>query len=256
MESRLRVEIAERRPSSVYRGTVYDQDALVRVDGREFEVFDPDSVVTPDMVGTTRDVELHVWGYEETIRQQEERREIEPVSDGNLTIRGQVLDVERELLDVGSGAVKIEPDDLPDGTEEGHFVELRAACAQYLWNAEGRREYDEVYNFFLGRLRDDDPETRAEAAKYLGEKGSERCLDALISAVENDPVPSVRASAALALGVIGASACNSSDDRDPRITESLARARDDEEKMVREAVRDAEEACVDPEAATDLVLNW
>lgn len=256
VQSRLPVEIVERRPSTVYRGTVYDQDALVRVDGREFEVFDPDSVVTPHMVGTTREVQLNVWGYEKTVRKRENRRGFEPVSDGRLTVRGRVSDVERELLDVGSGTVKIERDDLPNGVEEGDFVELQAACAQYLWDVEGSRDDDEAYDFFLERLRDDAPERRAEAARYLGEKGSERCLDALVSTVEDDPVPAVRASAAMALGVIGASACNSSDDRDPRIQKSLRRARDDEERAVREAVRDAEKACVEPEKATNLVLNW
>lgn len=240
----------------MYRGTVYDQDVLVRVDGREFEVFDPDSVITPDTVGTTRDVQLNVWGYDKTVRKREDRREIAPVSEGRLTVRGQVVDLERELLNVGTGTLKIERDGLPDGTEEGDFVELRAACAQYLWDVEGSRDYDEAYNFFLERLRDDDPERRVEAAKYLGERGSERCLDALISTLEDDPVPAVRASAAMALGVIGASACNSSDDRDPRIQNSLRRARDDEKEVVREAVRDAERACTEPEVATNLVLNW
>ena len=236
MNARLPVEIVERRPCAVYRGTVYDQDALVRVDGCEFVRFDKSSLVTPEMVDTTRDIDLHVWGYDETVELSEPHWGVEPAEDG-FTVRGELLDIERELLDVGSGSVEIDVEDLPNEADEGDFVELRKACAKYLTDVEGSRDFDETYAFFLERLRDDDPEIRAESARYLGEKGSERCLDAMISTLEDDPVPSVRASAAMALGVIGASACKSDKDRDPRIKESLRRARDDDAQAVREAVK-------------------
>ena len=254
MNARLSVEIVERRPSTVYRGTVYDQDVLVRVDGSEFKIFDMDAIVTPDMVGTTRDIDLNVWGYDETLKLSEERRGVKP-SDEGLTVRGEVIDVERELLHVGAGSIDIDTEELPSGTDEGDFVELRAACAKYLLDIEGSRDYNETYDFFLERLREDDPEIRAEAAKFLGEKGSERCLDAMISTLEDDPVPSVRASAAMALGVIGASACNSSKSRDPRIKEALQRSQDDVER-VNEAVRVAEEVCEAPREASSLVVGW
>lgn len=255
MNARLPVEIVERRPCAVYRGRVYDQNAVVRVGGCEFTVFDKNAVVTPVMVGTTRAIDLHVWGYDETVELADERRGVEPTEDG-FTVRGAVRDLERELLDVGEGTVEIDAEDLPDGTEEGDFVELRSACAKYLSDVEGRRDYDERYGFYLERLRDDDPEVRSEAAKYLAERGSERCLDALISTAEDDPVPSVRASAALALGVVAAATSTSSDDAGPRVRRSLERVRDDEAKAVREAARDAEEDCENDEAASALVLDW
>ena len=255
MDASLPVEIVERRPFAVYRGTVYDQKILVRVDGCEFVIFDKSSLVTPDMVGTTRDIDLHVWGYDETVELSEPHRGVEPAEDG-FTVRGKLLDFDRELLDVGAGSVEIDVEDLPDGTGEGDFVELRKACAKYLSDVEGSRESHESYAFFLERLRDDDPEIRAEAARYLGERGSEQCLDAVISTLADDPVPSVRASAAMALGIIGASACNSSRERDPRIKESLRRAQDDDSEAVREAAEEAMEVCETPEAASALVLEW
>lgn len=255
MNAKLPVEIVERRPCAVYRGTVYDQDALVRVDGCEFVIFDKDSLVTPDMVGTTRDIDLHVWGYDETVGLSEPHWGVEPVEDG-FTVRGKLLDIDRELLDVGPGSVEIDVEDLPNEANEGDFVELREACAKYLSDVEGSRESHESYAFFLERLRADDPEIRAEAAQYLGERGSEQCLDAVISTLKDDPVPSVRASAALALGVIGASACNSSSERDPRIEESLRRAQDDDSEAVREAAEEGMEVCEAPEAASALVLKW
>ncbi|UPV75960.1 HEAT repeat domain-containing protein [Halorussus limi] len=254
MDARLPVEIVEREPSAVYRGTVYDQDVVVRADGSDFRVFDKNAVVTPVMVGTTRNIDLHVWGYEATIGLADERRGLEPGEHG-FTVRGAVNDLERELLDVGPGTVKIDVEDLPDGTEEGDFVELRAACAKYLSDVAGRRNYEERYEYFLERLRDDDPDVRAEAAKYLAERGSTRCLDALISTAEDDPVPEVRAAATQALGVIGAATSTSSEDAAPRIRRSLERVREDEAEAVREAVRDAEEAFEDYDAASALVLK-
>lgn len=255
MNARLPVEIVERRPCAVYRGTVYDQNALVRVDGCEFVIFDKNSLVTPDMLGTTRDIDLHVWGYDEAVELPEPHWGVEPVEDG-FTVRGELLDIERELLDVGSGSVEIDVEDLPNEADKGDFVELRKACAKYLSDVEGSREFDETYAFFLERLRDDDPEIREEAARYLGERGSERCLDAIISTLEDDPVPSVRASAAMTLGVIGASACNSSSERDPRIKESLRRAQADDAEAVREAAEKGMDVCEAPEAASALVLEW
>jgi len=255
VNARLPVEIVERSPCTVYRGKVYDQNVVVRADGREFRVFDKNAVVSPVMVGTTRDLDLHVWGYEETVGLADERCGLEPVEDG-FTVRGSVLDRDRELLDVGPGTVEIDLDDLPDGTDEGDVVELRAACAKYLSDVEGHRDYEERYDFFLERLRDDDPEVRAEAAKYLAEKGSARCLDALISTAEDDPVPSVRAAATRALGIVGAATATSSDDAAPRIRRSLKRVRRDEAEAVGDALRDAEEALEDDGAASALVLNW
>lgn len=254
MDARLPVEIVERRPDAVYRGTVYDQKVLVRVGGWEFEVFDADSLVTPEMVGTKRDIDLTVWLSKDSSILPDEQYGVESIADDwHLTVRGKL--VSDELLALGDGTVSIETSELPAGVRPGEFVELYGA-APYLIDVEGSRDFDKTYAFFLERLRDDDPEIRAEAARYLGEKGSERCLDPMISTLEDDPIPSVRASAAMALGVVGASACNSSRERDPRIKESLRRAQDDDAEAVREAAEEAMEVCEAPEAASALVLEW
>ena len=44
MRAALPVELLERRPSSVYLGTVYDQDV---VDGPRLVTFDPNNVISP-----------------------------------------------------------------------------------------------------------------------------------------------------------------------------------------------------------------
>ena len=237
MDARLPVEIVERRPESVYRGTVYDQEVLVRVGEYEFGVFDKDSLVTPEMVGTTRDIDLTVWCSSSSSTLTGEQYGVEPIADDwHLTVRGKV--VSEELLALERGTVAVEASELPTDVLSGDFVELRDA-APYLIDVEGSRDYEETYDFFLERLRDDDPAVRAEAVAYLGEKGSERCLAAAISTLEDDPAPSIRRATAEALGRIGASAREPGREPSPKIEKSLRRALEDDAEEVRNEARDA-----------------
>lgn len=243
MEAALPIEVVERRPWTEYRGTVYEWGAVVATTDSEFEVFDLNSLVTPEMTGTSREVDLLVWCSSDAVPLSGERYGIEPIADDwHLTVRGEMgrmdPDARSALLDVGDGTVRIKIDELPDSAVEGSFVEIRDA-APYLYGVEGDRSSGETYEFFLARLRSEDPDVRAEAAEFLGTKGSERCLDALISTLKDDPAPSVRRAAAEALGRIGASAYEPDVKPESSIEASLRGALEDDAEEVQEEARDA-----------------
>ena len=126
----LPVRIESVRPSAVYRGTVYTQDAVVSLDsGPAFEIYDYRTALSEAHIGTTQSVGLLVLLANVQQAAVDENgvtfdREKQPV------FRGRVTDVDRTgdrpvgVLDVGVGTVLFYPDEAGWTVARGDSIRL------------------------------------------------------------------------------------------------------------------------------------
>lgn len=242
MDPSLPVRVVDFHPSAVYLGTVYTQDVALAVDGvPEFTVYDPNRLVSPDMVGTTRRVELDAF-IADAEPSPDRTRGISLDRSGHPVFEGEVvaLDDEREppsgVLDVGVGTVAFGLAQFDGSVDVSDALRVIHATV-HIVDVEGCRDSDAEYAFFVERLRDGELEQREQAARHLGGKGSERGVGPLINALSTDEAPEVRTEAATALGRIGMGPYAGEDERDPRIRTELERATDDPNSGVAEAAR-------------------
>ena len=240
VQASLKARIVAAHPSAVYRGTVYTQSAVLEVDGvPAFDVYDPSVLVSSDVVGTERAVELHAFCAVVTSSAKAERR-VTVDNEDRPVFRGMVraLNVgERErkgVLDVGAGTVLFAPNEADEPLQVGSYVQITRA-AIHLTDFEGWESYEKRRKRFVQNLQTGTERERREAARFFGTRGSEDCLDVLVDALHHDDSVDVRCEAATALGRIGMAARPLDEERDPLIEHELRRALKDDADAVCDA---------------------
>lgn len=175
MQASLKARIVAAHPSAVYRGTVYTQSAVLEVDGvPAFDVYDPSVLVSSDVVGTERAVELHAFCAVVTSSAKAERR-VTVDNEDRPVFRGMVraLNVgERErkgVLDVGAGTVLFAPNEADEPLQVGSYVQITRA-AIHLTDFEGGSRTRSAAN---GSFRTFKQERSASVVKLLASSARE-----------------------------------------------------------------------------------
>ncbi|WP_411964831.1 HEAT repeat domain-containing protein [Haloferax sp. YSMS24] len=239
MRASLPGRIVEYHPSAVYRGTVYTQDAVLEVEGvPTFNVYDPNCLVSSEVVGTEQACELYVFCAVVTDSPKRERRIA--VDDQNRPVfRGEVTSLNvgergrKGVLDVGAGTVLFSPSEAEEELTVGSWIQITRE-AIHLRDFEGWDSYEARANRFVNRLRDGTERERRAAAYFLGEKTANGYVDDLVSALHYDGSITVRCEAATALGRIGMTT-HPDDGERRRIEHELGRALKTEDDAVEEA---------------------
>jgi hypothetical protein len=233
MDAALLATVRDIEASAVYQGTRYTQDVWLSADGTEFRVYDPGTVVTPDALGTERTVELAVI-MASVDHHPEATTGIGGDRGVSPSFRGIVVsyddDGEAAILDVGAGTVRIDTTGFDAAIHVGEFFELTDVTV----HVEDIDPEGGGYEAFVEQLSAEDADTRQGAAAYLGTRGSERAVDALVSQFRAESDPAVRETIVGALGRIAIAANAASDTPDASIRSTLEAAVGDEAERVRD----------------------
>lgn len=233
MDAALPVTVRDIEASAVYQGTRYTQDVWLSADGTEFRVYDPGTVVTPDALDTERTVELAV-----IMASVEHHPEATTGIDGDRGVspsfRGIVVSYDDDgaeaIVDVGAGTIRVDTTGFETTIHVGEFFQLTDVTV----HVEAMDPEGQGYEAFVDHLTADDPDTRRGAAAYLGTRGSDRAVDALVSQFRTEPDPDVRETIVGALGRIGIAANTASETPDASIRSTLEAATGDEAEQVRD----------------------
>jgi hypothetical protein len=236
MDAALPVQVEAIEPGTVHRRPRRSRHVRLQVtDGATIVVYDPETVVTPDAVGTEREVELSAAvpsvescpAGEVGIRAQ---------ADGDaVTFYGIVVTFDEAgaeaLLDVGVGTVRFDTDSVEQRLYVGDCLELTEPVV----HVTGMSPAGQSYDAYLSQLDSDDPDARREAATHLGHRGRERAVDRLVAQFRAEGEPSVRRAVVTALGRLAVTARRPDERPDPRIRSTLEAATGDEARTVRDA---------------------
>lgn len=235
MDAALPVQIEAIEPGTVRRRPRRSRHVRLQVDGATIAVYDPQTVVTPDAVGTEREVELSA-----------EVPSVEPCPTGEVgidtqadgdavTFYGIVVTFDEAgtaaLLDVGAGTVQFDTGSVDQRLYVGDFLEL----ADPVVHVTGMSPTGQSYDAYLSQLDSDDPAARREAATHLGHRGRECAVDRLVAQFRAEGDPGVRRAVVTALGRLAVTARRPDERPDPRIRSTLEAATGDEAQEVRNA---------------------
>jgi hypothetical protein len=236
MDAALPVQVESIEPGTVRRRPRRSRHVHLQVaDGGTIAVYDPETVVTPDAVGTEREVELSA-----------EVPSVEPCSTAEAGIHPQAGgDAVRfygivvtfdgsgseALLDVGAGTVRFDTSSVERRLYVGDFLELTDPVV----HVTGMSPTGQSYDAYLSQLDSDDPDARREAATHLGHRGRECAVDRLVAQFRAESEPGVRRAVVTALGRLAVTARRPDERPDPRIRSTLEAATGDEAREVRNA---------------------
>ncbi|WP_193767601.1 HEAT repeat domain-containing protein [Halorientalis pallida] len=239
MDAALPVQIEAIEPGTVRRRPRRSRHVRLQVgDGATIAVYDPQTVVTPDAVGTEREMELSAEVPAVESRPTGEAGIAARSGGDAVTFYGIVVTVDEAgteaLLDVGSGTVRFDTSSVDRRLYVGDFLEL----ADPVVHVTGMSPTGRSYEAYLSQLDSDDPAARREAATHLGHRGRERAVDRLVAQFRAEHDPSVRRAVVTALGRLAVTARRPDERPDPRIRSTLEAATGDEAREVRDAADD------------------
>ncbi|AQL42688.1 hypothetical protein BV210_08180 [Halorientalis sp. IM1011] len=234
MDAALPVKVEAIEPGTVRRRPRRSRHVRLQVaDRATIAVYDPETVVTPDAVGTEREVDLSA-----------EVPSVEPYPGGEVgiaaqsggdtvTLYGIVVAVEgtAALLDVGAGTVRFDTSSTDRRLYVGDCLELADPVVHVTEMSPTGQSYDA----YLSQLDSDDPDARREAATHLGHRGSERAVDRLVAQFRAEDEAGVRRAIVTTLGRLAVTARRPDERPDPRIRSTLEAATGDEAQEVRNA---------------------
>lgn len=235
MDAALPAEIREIDPGTVHREPRETRHVRLCVTGGPtVRVYDPGTVVTPDAVGTERDLELAAV-VATVDRADEQVGRVETDAAETPVFQGLVVsfdaDAEEALLDVGVGTVRFDTVTVDRRVHVGDYVRLTGAVV----HVEGMTPPGRPDERFLTQLRAEDAHDRRDAARYLGFRGTEDAVDALVECYRAEPDPAVREAVVTALGRLGITAQRPGESPNPRVRSTLEAATGDEAELVRDA---------------------
>lgn len=232
MDAALPATVRDIEASAVYQGTRYTQDIWLSADGTEFRVYDPGTVVTPDALDTERTVELAVI-MASVAHHPEATTGIGSDRGVSPSFRGIVVSYDDDgaeaIVDVGAGTIRVDTTGFDHEIHVGEFFQLTDVTV----HVEGMDPAGQGYEAFVDHLSAADTDTRRGAAAYLGTRGSERAVDALVAQFRAESDPAVRETIVGALGRIAIATTAASDTPDASIRSTLEVAVGDESERVR-----------------------
>ncbi|MFB6084224.1 MAG: HEAT repeat domain-containing protein [Halorientalis sp.] len=234
MDAALPVRVEAIEPGTVRRRPRRSRHVRLRVaDGATIAVYDPRTVVTPDAVGTEREVELSAEVPSVEPHPTGEAGIVTRAGGDAVTFHGVVVTVEgaTALLDVGAGTVRFDAGSVDRRCYVGDRLEL----ADPVVHVTGMSPAGRSYEAYLSQLDGDDPDARREAATHLGHRGRERAVDELVARFRAESDPTVRRAVVTALGRLAVTARRPDERPDPRIRSTLEAATGDEAPEVRDA---------------------
>lgn len=201
-------------------------------DGPTVRVYDPEALVTPDMVGSERTVELAAV-VASVAPAEAQTTQVVVEAGGQPAFRGLVVafDDDAALLDVGAGTVRFDTATVDRRVHVGDYVRVTDAVV----HVEGVSPAGQDHEAFLGQLAADDPDARREAARYLGHQGSEAAVDPLVECYRSATDPEVREAVVGALGRLALTARGPGSSPNARLRSTLEAATGDEASAVRRA---------------------
>lgn len=234
MDAALPVDVRE-----IERGSVHTEPRRTRhvrlglADGPTLRVYDPRALVTPDVVGSERTVELAA--VVATVDPADEQRARVTVGPGEQPVfQGLVVAFEDDcgeaLLDVGDGTVRFDTVTVDRRIHVGDYVRVTDAVV----HVEGISPPGQDDDAFLGQLAEGDPDARREAARYLGHQGSADAVDPLVECYRQSSDPGVREAVVDALGRVALAARGPGNPPNARVRSTLEAATGDESRAVRE----------------------
>ncbi|WP_336001159.1 HEAT repeat domain-containing protein [Halorientalis halophila] len=236
MDAALPARVEEIEPGTVHRRPRRSRHVRLRpLDSGPLVVYDPRTVVTPDAVGTDREVELSaVVPSVESCPADE--RGIEPGPDGEtVTLTGVAVGFETDgtegLLDVGAGTIRFDT----AAVDRRLAVGDRLCLADPVVHVTGMSPAGQSMEGYLAQLDGADPAARREAAMHLGHRASERAVDRLVARFRDEGEADVRRAVVTALGRLAVTARRPDERPDPRIRSTLEAATGDESGTVRDA---------------------
>lgn len=236
MDAALPARVEAIEPGTVHRCPRRSRHVQLQVgDEATIVVYDPRTVVTPDAVGTERDVEVSA-----------EVPSVEPCHTGEVgivsaaggdavTLYGVVVAFgeagTEALLDVGAGTVQFDTSSVDRRLYAGDCLELTDPVV----HVTGMSPPGQSYEAYVSQLGSDDPDARREAATHLGHRGREGAVDRLVAQFRVEAEQRVRRAVVTALGRLAVTARRPDEPPDPRVRSTLEAATGDEARAVRDA---------------------